>query len=79
LAGEMTVVPLADAAAAAFPRLDVDEQTAERVVHGVPLPPTGYGPGRPVAVFGPDGQLLSLVEDRGARAKHLAVFAASPP
>lgn len=79
LGGEMTVVPLADAAAAAFPRLDVDEQTAERVVHGVPLPPTGYGPGRPVAVFGPDGQLLSLVEDRGARAKHLAVFAASPP
>lgn len=78
LAGEMTVVPLADAAAAAFPRLDVDEQTAERVVHGVPLPPTGYGPGRPVAVFGPDGQLLSLVEDRGARAKHLAVFAVPP-
>ncbi|HEX6329573.1 MAG TPA: tRNA pseudouridine(55) synthase TruB [Jiangellaceae bacterium] len=79
LAGEMTIVSLADAAAAAFPRLDVDEQTAQRVVHGVPLPPTGYGPGRPVAVFGPDGQLLSLVEDRGARAKHLAVFAASPP
>ena len=79
LAGEMTVVPLADAVAAAFPRLDVDEQTARRVAHGVPLPPTGYGPGRPVAVFGPDGQLLSLVEDRGARAKHLAVFAAPPP
>ncbi|HEX6337836.1 MAG TPA: tRNA pseudouridine(55) synthase TruB [Jiangellaceae bacterium] len=78
LAAEMPVVSLADAAAAAFPRLDVDEQTAERVVHGVPLPPTGHGPGRPVAVFGPDGQLLSLVEDRGARAKHLAVFAGPP-
>ena len=76
LAEEVSVLPLADAAAAAFPRLDVDEPTARKVAHGVPLPPTGYGPGRPVAVFGPDGQLLSLVEDRGARAKHLAVFAA---
>lgn len=75
LADEMSVIPLAEAAAAAFPRLDVDEPTARKVVHGVPLPPTGLGPGRPVAVFGPDGQLLSLVEDRGARAKHLAVFA----
>jgi tRNA pseudouridine55 synthase len=79
LAGEMTVVPLAHAAAAAFPRLDVDEQTARRVAHGVPLPPTGYGPGRPVAVFGPDGELLSLVEDRGTDAKHLAVFAQAVP
>jgi tRNA pseudouridine55 synthase len=78
LAEEMSVIPLADAAAAAFPRLDVDEQTARKVAHGVPLPPTGFGPGRPVAVFGPEGQLLSLVEDRGARAKHLAVFAAPP-
>ncbi len=79
LAGEMSVIPLAEAAAAAFPRLDVDEPTARKVVHGVPLPPTGFGPGRPVAVFGPDGQLLSLVEDRGARAKHLAVFAVPSP
>jgi tRNA pseudouridine55 synthase len=78
LADEMSVTPLAEAAAAAFPRLDVDEQTARKVAHGVPLPPTGLGPGRPVAVFGPEGQLLSLVEDRGPRAKHLAVFAAPP-
>ena len=28
----------------------------------------------PVAVFGPDGTLLSLVQDRGPRAKHLVVF-----
>ncbi|HEX6232181.1 MAG TPA: tRNA pseudouridine(55) synthase TruB [Jiangellaceae bacterium] len=75
LAAEIPVISLADAAAAAFPRVDVDERTAAQVAHGVPLPPTGHGPGRPVAVFGPDGQLLSLVEDRGARAKHLAVFA----
>ncbi|HSI92438.1 MAG TPA: tRNA pseudouridine(55) synthase TruB [Jiangellaceae bacterium] len=76
LGAEFTVMPLAAAAAAAFPRLDVDEESARRVAHGVPLPATGHGPGRPVAVFGPDGALLSLVEDRGPRAKHLVVFAA---
>lgn len=76
LAAEFAVLPLGEAVAAAFPRLDVDADTARKVSHGVPLPPTGYGPGRPVAVFGPDGALLSLVEDRGERAKHLVVFAA---
>lgn len=67
------VIPLEDAAAAAFPRLDVDAETAQQVAHGAPLPRTDAGPG-PVAVFGPDGTLLSLVEDRGPRAKYLAVF-----
>lgn len=71
----LTWAPLSleDVAAAAFPRLDVDEDTARHVAHGAPLPRTELGPG-PVAVFGPDGTLLSLVEDRGPRAKHLAVF-----
>lgn len=73
LAEDFAVVPLAEAAAAAFPRLDVDADTAGKVAHGMPLPATGLGPG-PVAVFGPDGTLLSLAEDRGSRAKHLAVF-----
>jgi tRNA pseudouridine55 synthase len=66
------VMPLEQAAAAAFPRLDVDDETARLVAHGAPLPRTGLR--GPVAVFGPDGTLLSLVEDRGPRAKHLAVF-----
>ncbi len=74
LAIDFTVIPLAEVAARSFPRLDVDADTAARVAHGVPLPATGLGPG-PVAVFGPDGALLSLVEDRGDRAKHLTVFA----
>jgi tRNA pseudouridine55 synthase len=73
LADAPTVIPLADAAAAVFPRLDVDAETASRVAHGAPLPRTGIDPG-PVAVFGPDGTLLSLVQDRGPRAKHLVVF-----
>jgi tRNA pseudouridine55 synthase len=73
LAADLAVIPLADAAAAVFPRLDVDAETAARVEHGAPLPRTGISPG-PVAVFAPDGTLLSLVEDRGPRAKHLVVF-----
>jgi tRNA pseudouridine55 synthase len=73
LAEDLVVLPIAVAAAAAFPRLDVDADTAGKVAHGMPLPATGLGPG-PVAVFGPDGTLLSLAEDRGSRAKHLAVF-----
>ncbi|MBB5789883.1 tRNA pseudouridine(55) synthase TruB [Jiangella mangrovi] len=73
LAEEFVLLPIAEAAAAAFPRLDVDADTAGKVAHGMPLPATGLGPG-PVAVFAPDGTLLSLAEDRGSRAKHLAVF-----
>jgi tRNA pseudouridine55 synthase len=73
LAGDLALMPLSEAAAALFPRLDVDADTAVRVAHGSPLPRTGLGPG-PVAVFGPDGTLLSLVEDRGPRAKHLVVL-----
>ena len=73
LAAGLVLMPLADAAAAVFPRLDVDADTAVRVAHGTPLPRTGIGSG-PVAVFGPDGTLLSLVEDRGPRAKHLVVL-----
>lgn len=73
LAEQLSYLPLADAAAAAFPRLDVAAAEAQRIAHGVRLPATGRGPG-PVAVFGPDGQLLALVEDHGPRAKYLAVF-----
>jgi tRNA pseudouridine55 synthase len=73
LAADLALIPLAEAAAAVFPRVDVDADTAVRVAHGAPLPRTGIGPG-PVAVFGPNGVLLSLVEDRGPRAKHLVVL-----
>lgn len=73
LAEAFEVMSMEQAAAAAFPRVDVDEDTARKVANGVPLPVLGQGPG-PVAIFGPDGTLLSLAEDRGSRAKHVAVF-----
>ncbi|MDQ6650231.1 MAG: tRNA pseudouridine(55) synthase TruB [Actinomycetota bacterium] len=69
------VVSLAAAAAAAFARREVDAETARLVSHGSRLPPTGrLGP---VAIFGPEGELLSLVEDRDGAARPLVVFASS--
>jgi tRNA pseudouridine55 synthase len=48
-------------------------------VHGGFLAAAGIETGSvevgPVAVFGPDGAFLALVEERGGRAKPIAVFA----
>ncbi|MEW2417090.1 tRNA pseudouridine(55) synthase TruB [Streptomyces sp. NPDC046866] len=73
---ELTVMPIGDAAAAAFPRWDLDARRASLLANGVRIEmPEVYEPGRPVAVFGPQGQLLGLVESKGGKAKSLAVFA----
>ncbi|WP_410536095.1 tRNA pseudouridine(55) synthase TruB [Streptomyces sp. KL2] len=71
----LTVVPVGEAAAAAFPRWDVDERQARLLANGVriAMPPSGR-PG-PVAVFGPGDRFLALVEEQGGRARSLAVFA----
>ena len=73
LTEELTVLPLAEAVSAAFPRLDVSEDDARKIAHGGRLGPMGLGPG-PVGVFGPDGTLLALMEEHGPVAKPLAVF-----
>ncbi|SEQ75547.1 tRNA pseudouridine(55) synthase TruB [Streptomyces radiopugnans] len=71
----LTVVPVGEAAAVAFPRWDVDERQARLLANGVriAMPPSGR-PG-PVAVFGPGDRFLALVEEQGGRARSLAVFA----
>jgi tRNA pseudouridine55 synthase len=75
LAETFTVTPLAEAAAAAFPRLDLTEQDAGKVAHGGRLPaatlPTTDGP---AAVFGPDGSLIALMREEDGRTRPLAVF-----
>jgi len=73
LAEDMVLLPISDAARAAFPARDVDADEAKVMSHGGPLPSLGVT-GGPVAVFGPDGGLLALVEERGATTKALAVF-----
>lgn len=74
LAETLEVLPIGDAVAAAFPRRDVTDDDARKVMHGGRLPAAGLGPG-PVGVFAPDGTLLALVEEQGHAAKPLAVFA----
>lgn len=73
LAKDCVILPIAEAVTAAFPRRDVTEEEAKAVAHGGRLPALGLGPG-PIGVFGPDGTLLSLVEEVDRQAKALAVF-----
>lgn len=69
------VLPIADAAAAAFARWDVDERQARLITNGVRIDTPGLGRAAPTAVFGPEGRFLALVEEHHGRAKSLAVFA----
>ena len=68
------VLPIADAAAAAFPRWDVDAEQARLLVNGVRIEAPGLDVAEPIAVFDPDGRFLALIEERGGKAKSLAVF-----
>jgi tRNA pseudouridine55 synthase len=73
LAEDPVVFPLSAAVATAFPRRDVTPEEALRLGHGGRLAPGdiagAYG------VFGPDGEVIALMEDRGAEARSLVVFA----
>jgi tRNA pseudouridine55 synthase len=72
---ELTVLPIADAATAAFPRWEVDERRARLLLNGVRLEMPGeYAGAGPVAVFDPEGRFLALVEEHKGKAKSLAVF-----
>ncbi|MGW0603620.1 tRNA pseudouridine(55) synthase TruB [Streptomyces sp. NPDC002640] len=72
---ELTVMPVAEAATAAFARWDVDAGRARLLLNGVRLEmPDEYADRGPVAVFGPDGVFLALVEAQKGKAKSLAVF-----
>ncbi|GAA5051919.1 tRNA pseudouridine(55) synthase TruB [Streptomyces similanensis] len=72
---ELTVMPVAEAAAAAFPRWDVDTRRAGLLANGVRLEmPDEYAGRGSVAVFTPEGRLLALVEEQRGKAKSLAVF-----
>lgn len=77
LAASFAVIPLADAADAAFRRLDLTEEEARQVGHGRRLPSAVLGrePGAgPVAAFAPDGSLVALLADEAGQARPVAVF-----
>ena len=73
LSDDFAVVPIARAARASFPVVDLDEEQAADVRFGraldLVLPAAG-----PHAVFAPDGAFLALYEQRGQQARSVAVF-----
>ncbi|MET8982828.1 tRNA pseudouridine(55) synthase TruB [Streptomyces sp. NPDC004539] len=72
---ELTVMPVAEAATAAFRRWDVDAKRARLLLNGVRLDmPDEYAGAGAVAVFDPEGRFLALVESEKGKAKSLAVF-----
>jgi tRNA pseudouridine55 synthase len=77
LAADLRVVPMAAAAAAAFERLDLTEEQATLVGHGGRLArDAGHRAehDRPVAAFGPDGELVALLTAREESYQPVAVF-----
>jgi tRNA pseudouridine55 synthase len=69
----LPVLPLAEAAAAAFPARRLTEAEARSLGHGGRLAGLGEHTG-PVAAFGPDGTLIALIQEQDAQARPLAVF-----
>jgi tRNA pseudouridine55 synthase len=76
------VTPLAQAAAAAFPRLELTADEARRLAQGARLPlgevTQRTADGAPVAAFAPDGTLTALVTADAGRVRSLAVFTGQP-
>ncbi len=73
LASSFEVIPLAEAAAAAFPRRELTAEEAAKVAHGGRLPALGGDRG-PVAAYNPDGMLVALLTEEAGQARSLAVF-----
>lgn len=73
LAAGLAVLPLARAAADAFPVRQLTPEETRSLSHGVALEAVG-APSGPVAAIAPDGALIALVEESGGRARPVAVF-----
>lgn len=70
-----SVIPLAEAAAAAFPRVDLTQDEAKRLAQGARLAvPPGLPKDAPAAAFAPDGTFVALVAAENYRLRSLAVF-----
>ncbi|MDS1270568.1 tRNA pseudouridine(55) synthase TruB [Lipingzhangella sp. LS1_29] len=73
LAEECTIVPLAAAVDAAFPRRDLSGEQARRIAHGNRIPSADMG-SSPVGLFDPTGQVVALGEERQDHTKPIVVF-----
>jgi tRNA pseudouridine55 synthase len=75
LAQAFAVIPLAQAAAAAFGTLRLTADDARLVSHGVSIRvPAQAAPGERLAAFGPDGNLIALLVSKDGELRPLAVF-----
>ncbi|GAA0459708.1 tRNA pseudouridine(55) synthase TruB [Streptomyces olivaceiscleroticus] len=72
--GGLPIMPIGEAAAAAFPRWDVTVQQGRLLGNGARIPMPDFDADGPVAAFAPDGTFLALLENKGGKAKSLAVF-----
>jgi len=68
-----TLLPIADAARAAFVTRNLTEDEARKLAHGQRLEASALGPG-PVAAYAPDGSLVALIADAGLTARPLVVL-----
>ncbi|PKW25807.1 tRNA pseudouridine(55) synthase TruB [Phycicoccus duodecadis] len=71
----MPVVPLADAARAAFPVRELTQAEARAVGYGQKVASAEPGRPGPVAAFGPDGTLVAVLDETRGAARSLVVFA----
>ena len=74
LEAELALIPLARAAADAFPSRQLTSDEARRLAHGGRLPGGGGGGPGPEAAFAPDGTLIALVEEKDGQARPRVVF-----
>ncbi len=74
LAERLELMPLAQAARAAFGHRELTADETARIAHGGRLPALGSGLA-PVAAFAPDGSLVALLTEADGQARSLAVFA----
>lgn len=70
---EFTLLPLEQAARAAFPARELDAEEARRLGHGQRVKAVGLGE-TPVAAFAPDGRLVAIVSETGPTARALLVL-----
>ncbi|MFZ5870902.1 MAG: tRNA pseudouridine(55) synthase TruB [Actinomycetota bacterium] len=73
LAADFSVLPLAQAARAAFPVRELTDDEARRLAHGQRLRALGTGEA-PVAAFAPDGRLVAVLAESGPTARPLVVL-----
>jgi tRNA pseudouridine55 synthase len=75
LADRFEVLPLAQAAAAAFPGRNLSADEARRLANGGRLAASSQATGGPTAAYAPDGTLIALVTEESGQARPLVVFA----